>query len=240
MKYYAISEKGSRAVNEDGLGYLEAFGRHLFVVADGLGGQGLGDVASRFAVSYILEQFSSADIPMAQLFSEALYKTHEGLCSLQKECRKENTMMSTAVLAAVEKDRVTVTNLGDSRVYLFFSNGKVRRTIDHSVPQMLALAGEIREKEIAGHPDRNKLLQALGSPNEELKFKIVSQPIDDIKAMLLCTDGFWEYSDEKTMQTILNRADSPQQWLKELEASVLNNAGNQDIDNYSAIGILMD
>ena len=74
------------------------------------------------------------------------------------------------------------------------------RTIDHSIPQMLALAGEIKEKEIRRHPDRNKLLRVVGTDWENPQYEI-SEDVEKTggEAFLLCSDGFWENITEKEM-----------------------------------------
>lgn len=69
-------------------------------------------------------------------------------------------------------------HVGDSRLY-YFKNGKiVKRTLDHSVPQMLVARGEIDEKEIRHHPDRNRLVRVMGMEWDEPKYQ-VSEPMPE-------------------------------------------------------------
>ena len=89
-------------------------------------------------------------------------------------------------------------HVGDSRLY-YFKNGRiVKRTLDHSVPQMLVAAGEIDEKEIRHHPDRNRLVRVMGMEWDEPKYQ-VSEPMPEEpgQAFLLCSDGFWENIEEE-------------------------------------------
>ena len=51
MDYAIVSEKGGRQMNEDSVAAVECDGRWLFVLADGLGGHGKGEVASGIAVT---------------------------------------------------------------------------------------------------------------------------------------------------------------------------------------------
>ena len=70
--------------------------------------------------------------------------------------------MSTIVLLASDGVRARWAHVGDSRLYLFRRDESWTRTRDHSVPEMLFQANEIAETEIRGHPDRNRILRALG------------------------------------------------------------------------------
>ena len=76
-------------------------------------------------------------------------------------------------------------------------NSGMSRTADHSVPQMLLKAGEITEDQIRFHPDRNKLLRALGDAENEPKYT-ASETVEarGETAFLLCSDGFWEHITE--------------------------------------------
>ena len=107
-------------------------------------------------------------------------------------------MRTTAVVLCTEGNRGTALHIGDSRFY-HFRNGKIiSQTKDHSVPQMLAMAGEISEHEIRRHPDRNRLLRALGDENEEVRFVRSDFEIKEGDAFLLCSDGFWEEVEEES------------------------------------------
>ena len=90
----------------------------------------------------------------------------------------------------------------------------MEHTLDHSVPQMLAAIGEIKENEIRHHPDRNRLLRVLGTEMEEPRHqKSEWMEKQTHQAFLLCSDGFWELINEKKMEWCLKWAKSPEQWF---------------------------
>lgn len=60
-----------------------------------------------------------------------------------------------------------------------------KRTLDHSVPQMLVAAGEIDEKEIRHHPDRNRLVRVMGMEWDEPKYQ-VSEPMPEEPGQAFC------------------------------------------------------
>ena len=60
------------------------------------------------------------------------------------------------------------------------------------------------------------------------------------EAFLLCTDGFWEWIEEKEMLSTLKRAQSPGKWLRLMEKELLKNGTGKGMDNYSAITVFLD
>ena len=127
--------------------------------------------------------------------------------------------------------------IGDSRLYHFRDGKQLSRTIDHSVPQMLALSGQIKEREIRHHPDRSLLLRAMGTEWDMPAYEIAQRRLQTIKgdSFLLCSDGFWEWIEEKTMIKILKKDLSAYDALCEMTAEVKANGTGKNLDNYSAI-----
>ena len=133
-------------------------------------------------------------------------------------------MKTTCTVLMIGENGIFRGHVGDSRIY-YFRNGKMEdRTLDHSVPQLLAQAGRIREKDIRHHPDRNRLLRVMGIEWDEPRFEL-ADTLEKGKrqAFLLCSDGFWELVDEKKMMACLKKADSPETWLRQMEQIVLKN-----------------
>ena len=59
ITFTVFSDKGGRDINEDAIGHAEKGNAHCFVLCDGLGGHGLGDVASKIVTDSVLEGFVS-------------------------------------------------------------------------------------------------------------------------------------------------------------------------------------
>ena len=101
---------------------------------------------------------------------------------------------------------------------------------------MLVAAGEIDEKEIRHHPDRNRLVRVMGMEWDEPKYQ-VSEPMPEElgQAFLLCSDGFWENIEEEQMEACLEKYANPPEWLERMEKIVVKNGRGTNMDNYSAI-----
>ena len=75
---------------------------------------------------------------------------------------------------------------------------------------MLVAAGEIDEKEIRHHPDRNRLVRVMGMEWDEPKYQ-VSEPMPEEpgQAFLLCSDGFWEISRKNRWKPVFKNPPIP-------------------------------
>ena len=243
IEFASLSEKGSRSINEDYTDNCETQNKHLFCLADGLGGHGRGEIASKIAVFRSMESFkrtSSQANTNENTLAFCFERAHESLQAMQIREKGNNEIKTTLTLLLIDNNQAVWGHIGDSRLYLFRKNRLFLRTFDHSVPQMLVSLGDIKEKDIRFHEDRNRLIRVLGmdwpTPKYELSGLIKIQAQD---VFLLCSDGFWEMVDENTMIKLLKKTKNPKDWLLAMEAVVLKNRQDKNIDNYSATAIFL-
>lgn len=237
MDFYTYSNIGDRQVNEDFYGVSTFNGTYCFVVADGLGGHGGGDVASKYAVSEISRVFMEKGYS-ASFFREAFESAQQKIISVQEETGFINQMKTTLVVVVMDKDYVYCAHVGDSRAYFFKNNKYMLHSIDHSVPQMLQKSGEIKEEDIRFHPDRNRLTRVMGNIGESPDFsewkKIKRR---GLQSFLLCTDGFWELIDEENMSACLKESAGAEEWVNRMSEIIKRNGENKVMDNYTCIAI---
>ncbi|MCD8361602.1 MAG: protein phosphatase 2C domain-containing protein [Lachnospiraceae bacterium] len=240
MKFTAFTNPGSREVNEDSTGIIEYGDGVCFVVADGLGGHGKGDIASQLAVSAFRHVYTEQNGTQEEMMSLAFRQAQADIISEQTATASSNQMKTTAVALDVRDDRILWGHVGDSRLYAFSRNKIKTRTLDHSVPQMLVRCREIREKEIRNHPDRNKLLRVLGVAEKPPEFELSPVVGSSIyQTFLLCTDGFWELVLEKEMERFLKKSDSPEGWVENMVKTINSRGAGKEMDNYSAIAVFI-
>lgn len=240
ISYSLFTDGGKREINEDYVNSSEKDNKFLFALADGLGGHGKGEVASKLAVKKSLEIFNEHDYSQSELLTACIESSQKGLLLEQEKSREKNGIKTTLVLVSIEDNIARWAHIGDSRVYLFRDGKVFAQTKDHSVPQMLASMGEIKEKDIRNHEDRNKLLKVLGNANDEQKLKYEISESYEIKSgdsILLCTDGFWELIDEKNMIKLIS---SPEEWIRRMEKVIWKKGKRKNMDNFSAIAIRVE
>jgi PPM family protein phosphatase len=239
-----LSRQGGRANNEDACGHWHNDLRLCCVVADGAGGHGGGDIASKLVVRHIIDQASLAPLARADEVQDLLIDTNAKLRRHQSESDSTKDMHSTVVALFVDlaHQQALWGHAGDSRLYLFRDGMVLSHTRDHSMVQSMVDAGMLMPEQLRTHPRRSELQSALGSRPEDLLVSTASQPcpLKPRDAFLLCTDGLWEYVDEGEMCASLSRATDPRDWLAQLEQLVLRHAaegGKTGHDNFSGIAV---
>ena len=199
ITYGMLTNKGERAANEDFLDVSITPERLSFILCDGLGGHGNGDIASRF----VTEQVKAA-LEQNATIEESLQHAQDALLEKQIAEHAGNSMKTTVTCLTLAGDQARFAHVGDSRVYYFEKTKYVLRSQDHSIPQMLVNRGDIKEKDIRHHEDRSRLLRVMGTEWDRPKYQVVEGiKLTKRSSFLLCSDGFWELIDEKQMSKTL-------------------------------------
>lgn len=238
IEYATISEIGEKETNEDAVRAFvnRPLSTYGFVLADGLGGHGNGDIASGFVADCFGAAIENTN-EFGGVFLDECFDTAQELLMKEKSEKGLFSIKTTAVILLVTDEYAQWGHIGDSRLYHFHEGKQLSRTMDHSVPQMLALSGQIKEREIRHHPDRSMLLRAMGAEWDMPAYEIDQRMIKVVKgdSFLLCSDGFWEWIDEKAMTKILKQDLSAYDALREMVKEVKENGMGKGMDNYSAI-----
>lgn len=237
LKFAIFTDTGSRRINEDAVGVFENDENNCYILCDGLGGHGMGDIASNLVVSVFEDQFRKTD-DVVNFLGQTFTASQDILMAEQKAMSAKQKMKTTGVAIVTDDRNAYIGHIGDSRGYVFYKNKIKTRTIDHSIPQMLAIAKEIKEEQIRNHPERNTLLRVMGVEWDEKMYELMSPiPLRKCQAFLLCSDGFWELINEKEMIAQLKKACCVEEWLNNMVKIVQENGKNKNMDNYSAIAV---
>lgn len=236
-QYETFTNKGTRGINEDRYGVAMYGDSYCFTIADGLGGHGNGEIAAQAAVDAICTMFVDegySDVFFKKAFSAA----QDAILQQQGRLQAPSQMKTTLVALVIHEGKAIWAHVGDSRLY-DFKRGKLKvRTIDHSVPQMLAISGEIEEKDIRHHPDRNRLMRVMGIQGEEPRYDISPMVrLHGEHAFLLCTDGFWELLEDVDMARLQRESPSPSLWMTGMTKIIRENGKDGEMDNYTAIAV---
>ena len=240
---FAISRRGGRNNNDDYCGYIKSQGGLFLALADGLGGYTGGQTASRIAVTAALSvaaQSRTDDDPEI-IVGKAMKAAHLAVLDKQNESPEISHMRTTMAAMFIDSDgKTNYAHVGDSRIYIFRDGDILRRTLDHSVPQLLVSSGKLKEEKLRSSASRNQLLHSLGDPkDEEVEYgaDITLMPGD---ALLLCSDGFWQYVYEGDILATLKWALTTKRWVLRME-DILHDAteDKKGNDNYSALAAIL-
>ena len=226
-KVYQATHVGKvRKNNEDALIFIEP---ETFAVADGMGGQAAGEVASKILIDTAKNFLPTVPEPHNEdILKKVIMKSNAAILREAANNPEYKGMGTTATILHIYKDRAYYAHVGDSRIYRLKNNILEQITQDHSYVENLVRKGEITPSEARVHPMKNFLTQAVGAvPEVEVDTASFSVNIGDI--FLLCTDGLTNMVDDKKITEILLSSENP---AEKLIQAALDNGG---ADNISVI-----
>ena len=200
----------------------------LFAVADGMGGHAAGDVASETAVE-TLQKFAPTSANVEDL-GQAVINANMAVIEESRKAGLEG-MGTTMTAAVIEKSRIAIAHVGDSRAYLLHHGRLQQITRDHSLMADMIEAGRITPEEARHHPNRSIITRALGSDpamQPDLS-ELTASPGD---RLLLCSDGLYSMVEDEQIQSILARTRDSQRCASALVNAAIAAGG---LDNTTVI-----
>ncbi len=177
----------------------------VFVVCDGMGGHVGGKQASSIAVKSIIDYLKKERYPQPiQALNDALQFANMQILGYANEHPELKGMGTTACIVLLQDSEAYIAHVGDSRIYLYLGKEKQlhRITKDHSFVQTLVDAGQITDEEAERHPNKNRILKALGiKPDLAPSFDRVQPKNGDV--FLICSDGLSGMISDATMREVL-------------------------------------
>lgn len=199
----------------------------LFLVADGVGGADAGDVASRYASERTIQHYldNGENAHWGQRLVEAMHSANSDLRKYVAEYAENSRMATTMVAAVIQESHAYISNVGDSRGYIWQDGLFSQITKDQSLVAKLVEEGAISQEEAKEHPHGNIILSSLGSevhPQIDL-FDLKLQSGD---ILLLCSDGLTKYLEDDEIAHIIRSA-SPEEAGRKL-IRIANERGGAD------------
>lgn len=211
-----------RSRNEDCYRCLDD--RGLWLVADGMGGPGGGDVASAIVADTVVEEMGGG-----RGLAGAAQMAHQNVTVAAGSGQGRPGMGSTLVVLRSEADRYELCWVGDSRAYLW--DGALRRlSHDHSVVQSLVDDGRITEAEARVHPERNIITRVLGGnlPGD-CGAETVTGTLSPGQQLLLCTDGLTGELDDDQIAALFLQLLPGREMVETLIEAALESGGSDNV-----------
>jgi protein phosphatase len=226
LRFAAGSHKGMiREGNEDS-GYA---GPRLLAIADGMGGQAAGEVASSEVISTIVAL--DDDIPGSDILTSlgaAVQRANEQLRQMVEEDPALEGMGTTLTALLWTGQRLGLVHVGDSRAYLLRDGVLTQITQDHTWVQRLVDEGRITEEEATTHPQRSLLMRALGS-GERVEPDLSIREVRAGDRYLICSDGLSSVVSHQTLEETLASYQGPEETVQELIQLALRGGGPDNI-----------
>ncbi|OEU90232.1 protein phosphatase [Streptomyces abyssalis] len=226
LRFAAGSHDGMiRDHNEDS-GYA---GPRLLAVADGMGGQAAGEVASSEVISTIVQL--DEDIPGSDILTSlgvAVQRANDQLRVMVEEDPQLEGMGTTLTALLWTGRRLGLVHVGDSRAYLLRDGQLTQITQDHTWVQKLVDEGRITEEEATTHPQRSLLMRALGS-GDHVEPDLSIREVRAGDRYLICSDGLPTVVSPQTIEEALASYQGPHETVQDLIQLALRGGGPDNI-----------
>lgn len=211
MKIYAMTEKGEHSENEDrilindtivsaGTFETECNSNLKICVADGVGGNNAGAVASSFVCESLKTLVPSGKNDFIDINSQLLTKSTENA--------NYNGMATTLSGICISDEKASSFHIGNTRIYVFQGNYIKQITEDHTSVNWLVKTGKLSKKEAETYDRRNEITACFGGGNPALinylVFEESNEALSNAKKIILTSDGVHEYVSVDELEDVLN------------------------------------
>src|SRR5437764_4047586 len=207
-----------RENNEDSIEVKQCPDMTVAVVADGMGGQAAGEIASKRAVEVIPRELrkklagANGHDAVKAAVRKAIVFANEEIMALGASDKDLKNMGTTVVMALWRKaGDLFIAGVGDSRAYLIRNRKITQLTVDHSLAQALVEAKTISPAEAREHKFKNVLWKYLGTREVGEGPEVRAETIQPGDRFLLCSDGLsGVVSDENLLSFVVQQPDVQQ------------------------------
>jgi protein phosphatase len=241
MKFGRLLENLMTNLDEDLFEQSYAMIGYGMLVADGMGGMAGGDVASRLALSKLIELIvNTPDWTLAlerqRDVTTVLDRMTERFLQIDDTLRKEadndqalQGMGTTLTVAGALGSDLIIGHVGDSRAYLLQGDNLTQLTRDHTLEQALVDAGVVKPDDPASWSMRHVLTAAIGVLGDDVDPQVQRFKLHGGDKLLLCTDGLTGMVDDATIAQVMGEAKSAQNACQALVDLALSAGGNDNI-----------
>ena len=238
---WSLSDVGLvRSANEDCL--LADDERGLYVIADGLGGQAAGDIASQIAVQTLAQVAPKlriladhADVhhdeknrrAVFDQLQQAVERANQEIFERAHSDAKLSGMMTTLTTVLLANRAAFVAHVGDSRVYLSRTGALDQLTMDHTLAEELVRVGRLERDDVSTFRFRNVVARALGE-KATVQIDLFYVDLRSNDRLILCSDGLSDYVKDRKIAELVH-SNTPAKSL--VEAANGNGGG----DNVSVV-----
>ena len=204
LKVALFNEPGKRKESEDNVLELRVNETvHVLAIADGVGGEKNGKIASKIALVIVEKYFNkNMKYNLSEIFSEV----KKSMESMALENSELQTMATTLTICVVENNRCSLGHVGDTRLYHLRDTSLQTHSKDQTELQALLDAGILSKRRARRYHRKNILLSAM-SPSCSYEVQYLDFNLEEGDRLILLSDGVYNVLNKKQIRDI--SLDSP-------------------------------
>lgn len=228
------TDKGRRRSNNEDAFFVMK-NDSVFIVADGVGGNQSGEIASRTCVNAIAKYVETRPLDAVRdfeavqdYFADCLQNVNAAVLEMSEKSSENQGMATTAVIAYIRGGYAYIINVGDSRAYLLRGEEFAQITEDHTYVNTLLKAGLISPEEALNHENKNMITKAVGA-EDTVEADYFRVPLETGDILLLCTDGLYGEVNEERLIKRLGEGENLSDICENLTRDANENGGSDNI-----------
>jgi protein phosphatase len=191
VRFAVVTDPGAQDLNEDACAAVDLGGTVAILVADGVGGQARGEVASKLVIetarNFLVE--NAAVRSSEQLLRGAFEAAQRAIRERIESSPRVQSMRTTLLVALLEPKGFRVAHVGDCRAYRVRNGSIEQLTRDDTLVQTLLDLGELDREGARTHSKSNILTQSMGDASD-LEFHVTDYfPARLSDVLVICSDG---------------------------------------------------
>ena len=206
----------------------------VYIVADGVGGNNSGEIASSTAVESLASFVKANDLGLCGspdeifgFFTEALDIANRRVFEMGREDSACRGMASTVVMSYINGGSAYLANVGDSRLYII--GNEIRQiTRDHSLVEEMVRMGGIDRNAARNHPDKNIITRAVGA-TDTVEIDFFHEELQPGDIVLMCSDGLTNMLEDEEIGRILREPVSIEERAQQLVEEANDHGGKDNI-----------
>jgi PPM family protein phosphatase len=209
---YAVWDLMSGEAREQGPGTIARLGPRgaLLLVADGMGGEACGEVASATCIEVLPQRLRELldglsevdDSNFVRAIKEAIAFANQTILGMARQDPRYAGMGTTVTAVGLLGSAIFTGQVGDSRAYLLRNGKSFRLTRDQTLLNYLADIGAPLPPDLENDHRKNILTQAVGSA-DSLDIKVTRAEPRRGDRLLVCSDGFYNMVKDQELEKLL-------------------------------------
>ena len=225
LQVFGETDIGKKRENNEDY-FLINHEKKLFLLADGMGGQNAGEVASYFSCIYFDQLFSVKAPDIKTHLLEVFKETNSRIIKKSKSEKELDGMATTFIACHINGGLAHLCHAGDVRAYHFKDNELRQVTDDHSTVMMMVRRGLITEQQAHIHPLRNMVYKSIGAGKMvKPDYNLIQYSSNDL--LMLCSDGLWNILSNNEIKKVLQKETTVREKTRML-IDESNKAGGED------------
>lgn len=222
-----VSNSGDFRDNHDYFAFVELDDLACWVMATGLDSAD-EKLSSELVVGSIISDFTENPSISRRAVNKYIKNANKLLINESRIVK----LHASVLVVVSDYSTIVWGNAGNTRLYYLHKDKINLKSKDHSIAQVMLEAGDIEERQLNHHLERNNLTRYLGEKKRVKPFVSKKIKLNDTDVILMSSPGFWGNINDQQIEGVLKESSDPAEFVNSLEENLINSVEGE-LSNYT-------